>query len=66
MRECFFCKSNIKEVDWKNVDLLKKFTSASAKIAPRKRRGVCTKHQRKVSSAIKRAREMALLPYVTL
>ena len=65
MRECFFCKSNIKEVDWKEVELLKRYVSASAKIIPQRRRGICTKHQRKVSTAVKRARQMALLPFVT-
>ncbi|MDO8557875.1 MAG: 30S ribosomal protein S18 [bacterium] len=65
MRECFFCKSNIKEADWKETELLKRYTSASAKIVPKNRRGICTKHQRKVARAIRRARVMALLPYVT-
>ena len=64
MRECFLCKSNMKEVDWKETELLKKYTSAASKIMPRKRRGICAKHQRKVATAIKRARQMALLPFV--
>lgn len=64
MRECFFCKSNIKEIDWKEAEMLKRHTSASAKIISRDKRGVCSKHQRKLSTAIKRARFMGLLPFV--
>ena len=58
-RECAFCKSNIKEVDWKETELLKRYLSASAKIVPKKRRGLCAKHQRKVALAIRRARTSA-------
>ncbi|MDP3962971.1 MAG: 30S ribosomal protein S18 [bacterium] len=65
MRECYFCKSNIKEVDWKEADMLKRYTTASAKIAPRRKHAICSKHQRKISRAIKRARIMGLLPFVT-
>jgi len=62
---CFFCVNNIKEIDYKNVNLLRRFISSYSKIVPRKRSGVCSKHQRKLARAIKRARIMALLPFVT-
>ncbi len=62
---CFFCVNNIKEIDYKNVNLLRRFISSYSKIVSRKRSGVCSKHQRQLSNAIKRARIMALLPFVT-
>ena len=61
-RECYFCKSNVKEIDYKDVQTLRRFISSYAKIVPRKRSGVCAKHQRKLATAIKRARSVALLP----
>lgn len=64
IRECFFCKNINTEIDYKDVSLLRKFISSYGKIAPRKRSGVCATHQRKLSLAIKRARIMALLPFV--
>lgn len=60
---CYFCQKDIKQIDFKNTELLKKFISAGAKIKPKKRTGLCTSHQRKLSQAIKRARYLALLPY---
>jgi small subunit ribosomal protein S18 len=62
---CFFCVNNIQEIDYKNVNLLRRFISSYSKIVSRKRSGVCSKHQRQLSNAIKRARIMALLPFVT-
>ncbi|MAF25974.1 30S ribosomal protein S18 [bacterium] len=62
-RQCHFCINNIIEIDYKDADQLRRFTSSYAKIVPRRRSGVCAKHQRKLSLAIKRARVMALLPY---
>jgi len=64
-RYCFFCVNNIEYIDYKNSQLLRRFISSYAKIVPRKRSGVCSKHQRKLSQAIKRARIMAILPFVT-
>jgi len=61
---CHFCVSGIKEIDYKDVVLLRRFLSSYNKIVPRRRSGVCTKHQRKLAQAIKRARIMALLPFV--
>ena len=63
-RVCYFCLNNIHELDYKDVQLLRRFTSSYGKIVPRKRSGVCTFHQRKLATAIKRARIMALLPFV--
>jgi len=60
---CFFCQRNIKEIDFKETDILKFFVSGSAKIKPKKKSGVCSKHQRKVALAIKRARFLGLLAY---
>lgn len=65
MAECRFCKLNVKEIDWKDTETLRKFLSAQGKIAPRQRHGLCARHQRKVARAIKRARNLALLPYAT-
>ena len=62
-RACFFCIHGIEEVDYKNSEQIRRFTSSYGKIVPRRRSGVCSKHQRKVSNAIKRARVMALLPF---
>jgi len=59
---CYFCAQNIKEIDYKNSELLRYFISAQAKIIPRKRSHLCAKHQRHLAAAIKRARFMALIP----
>ncbi len=61
---CYFCSQNSKEINYRDVDVLKKFLSAGMKIKARKKTGVCSKHQRKLAAAIKRARQMALLPYL--
>lgn len=63
-KNCFFCTTNIKEIDYKDTQILRKFISSYAKILPRRKTGVCSKHQRKLARAIKRARFMALLPFV--
>ena len=61
---CYFTKNNIKFIDYKDVELLKKYISPSGKITPTKITGTCSKYQRMLAVAIKRARFMALLPYV--
>lgn len=63
-KQCFFCKHQIESVDYKDTRLLSRFLSSFAKIVPRKRSGVCMSHQRELSNAIKRARIMALVPFV--
>jgi small subunit ribosomal protein S18 len=61
---CYFCVNGIKDIDYKDAQLLRRFTSSYAKIVPRRRSGVCTKHQRKLAQAIKRSRFMGLLSYL--
>ncbi len=61
---CAFCVDNIKDIDYKEVDKLRKFLSERGKILPRRITGNCAKHQRQLTRAIKRARIMALLPFV--
>ena len=61
---CYFKKNNITYIDYKDTELLKKFISANGKIIPRRVTGTSAKYQRMLAVAIKRAREMALLPYV--
>jgi small subunit ribosomal protein S18 len=62
---CHFCVNGVDYLDYKNWQQLQKFTSSYGKIVPKRRSGVCSKHQRKLAMAIKRARFMALLPYVS-
>ncbi len=64
MKQDFFSANNIKHVDYKDVDLLKKFLNPSGKIQGKKRTGISAKNQRKVALAIKRARFMGLIPYI--
>jgi small subunit ribosomal protein S18 len=60
----FFCKGKIAAVDYKNITQLRRFISERGKIKGRGNTGTCRKHQNQVAVSIKRAREMALLPYV--
>lgn len=62
---CFFCKNKVEEIDYKQVDLLRKFMTDRGKIVPRRITGACAGHQRELAMAIKQARHIALLPYVT-
>lgn len=64
MKQDFFASNNIKHIDYKDVEILKKFINPSGRIVARKRSGVAAKHQRKLDLAIKRARFMGLLPFV--
>ena len=61
---CYFTKNKIKTIDYKDVELLKRFVSANGKIIPRRVTGTSAKYQRQLAVAIKRARQMGLLPYV--
>jgi small subunit ribosomal protein S18 len=63
-RNCFFCKEHIAEIDYKNVNQLRRYISEKGKIRSRRITGACRRHQVQVATAVKRAREMALLPYV--
>ena len=60
---CQFCADNTAVVDYKDVETLKKYISERGKILPRRITGTCAKHQRAVTTAVKRARHIALLPY---
>ena len=59
--ECYFCQQNIKEIDFRNTELLRKFISGLGKIKAKKRTGVCASHQKHLARAIKRARHLGLL-----
>lgn len=61
---CFYCVNNKLAVDYKDAANLRRFVSSYMKIAPRRRSGLCAKHQRMVSNAIKRARQAALMPFM--
>ena len=60
---CAFCQEKLDVIDYKDVNRLKKFITEGGKIIPRRMSGTCAAHQRKVASAIKRARIAALLPF---
>ncbi len=60
---CHFCVDRVEEIDYKDVARLRKYVSERAKILPRRTTGTCAKHQRALTTAIKRARQVALLPY---
>lgn len=63
-KPCAFCKQNVDYIDWKDVSVLRKYVSDRGKIRGRRNTGNCPAHQREVATAIKNAREMALLPYI--
>ena len=62
---CSFCVDRIDQIDYKDVAKLRKYISERAKIVPRRVTGTCAEHQRQLTVAIKRARHLALLPYVS-
>lgn len=61
---CAFCVDKVESIDYKDVSRLTKFTSERAKILPRRVTGTCAKHQRELTTAIKRARQVALMAYI--
>ncbi len=63
-KQCYFCINNIKSIDYKDTESLKKFIDPLARILLRRKSGACAKHQRKLAIAIKRARFLALLPFI--
>ena len=63
-KPCLFCKDKVAQVDYKDVATLRKFISERGKIRSRRITGACRRHQNQVAKAVKRARELALLPYV--
>lgn len=64
-KSCKFCNDDVTHIDYKDVDLLRNFIPERGKIAPRRASGNCARHQRMLTRAVKRAREIALLPFTT-
>ncbi|MBX4210796.1 30S ribosomal protein S18 [Candidatus Parcubacteria bacterium] len=63
-KQCYFSQNNITHIDYKDVELLKKFLNPHARMISKKKTGVSSKNQRKLAVAVKRARFMGLLPFV--
>jgi small subunit ribosomal protein S18 len=63
-KACYFCVNNIDDLDYKDINTLQRFINTYKKILPRRRTGTCSWHQRKLATAVKRARIMALLRFV--
>lgn len=62
--ECFFKKNNIKHIDYKDTDILRKFLNPHGRLMSRRKTGVTATNQRKLATAVKRARYMGLIPYI--
>jgi small subunit ribosomal protein S18 len=62
-KECQFCTEKNASIDYKNVELLRRFITDESKIRPRRQTGTCAKHQRELAVAVKRARHLALIPF---
>lgn len=62
-RFCEFCAEEIEGIDYRDLDLLRKYVTESGRILGRSRTGACAKHQRMLTRAVKRARHLAMLPY---
>ena len=62
-KQCYFHAQNIADIDYKDVNLLRRFITETSKIVPSRITGTCAQHQRKLATAIKLARYLALLPY---
>ena len=65
MKQCHFCNNGVKYIDHKDLETLKKFLNPYARIINQRITGVCARHQRQLAESVKRARFLALLPYVT-
>lgn len=63
-RVCIFCRDKIEVIDYKDTSLLRPYISDRGKITPRRKSGACARHQRRLAVSIKRARHLALLPFV--
>lgn len=63
-RHCVACADGVKAIDYKQADALRRYVTERGKIKPRRQTGMCARHQRVLSASIKRARHLALLPYV--
>ena len=64
-KPCAFCRDKATYIDYKDINLLRKYISDRGKIRSRRVTGACTQHQRQIASAVKNSREMALLPYTS-
>ncbi len=64
-KQCHFCTSNREVINYKDAESLRRFMSSQGKIYPRKKSGLCARHQRAFATAVKRARYLALVPYTT-
>ena len=64
-KSCFFSVNSVKEIDYKDTEVLKKFLNPHARMIAGKYTSVCAKHQRQLATAVKRARFMALIPFVS-
>lgn len=64
-RHCRFCENKISEIDYRDDRLLRRFVTERGKIIPRRISGSCARHQRMLTTAIKRARQLAILPYTS-
>jgi len=64
-RYCILCSKGVEHIDYKDLDLLKKYLNLSNKIVPKRTTGCCSSHQKRIAIAIKRARIVALLPFIT-
>ena len=64
-RVCSFCVEKVQKIDYKDVGRIRRYISERGKIDPRRKSGTCAKHQRALQTAISRARQLALIPYVT-
>lgn len=65
VRGCEFCRAKTDVVDYKNTDMLRRYVTERGKMEPRRKVGTCARHQRVVAQAVKRARQIALLPYTS-
>lgn len=63
-KQCYFCNNNVKHIDYKDVEALKRFMNPYARMLASRKTNVCALHQRKLAMAIKRARFLALVPFV--
>ncbi|MFC1638616.1 30S ribosomal protein S18 [Patescibacteria group bacterium] len=63
-KNCYFCQEKIEKIDYKDAYLLRKFMNSQGKIYPPKRYGICAKHQRGITGAVKKSRIMGLVPFV--
>jgi len=64
-KQCYFCNNNFKKLDYKEIELLKRFLSPHARIISKRKTSTCAKHQRKLDAAIKRARHLSLVPFIS-